>query len=134
MNAENTTPLFTAVVEITNKCNLRCPHCASDSGCAREDEMSLDELCGVVKDLASLARLPGVHDAGRWPLVEIWRDPKSFPHIRNKSAQLTGKCAKCPFGEICKAGCSAMAISQTGPSPKPRSASASWSRKKSSRK
>lgn len=36
--------LFAAVVEITNKCNLRCPHCASDSGCAREDEMSLDEL------------------------------------------------------------------------------------------
>ena len=25
-----------------------------------------------------------------------------------------GKCAKCPFGEVCKAGCSAMAISQTG--------------------
>ena len=35
-------------------------------------------------------------------------------YFRNKSAQLTGKSAKCPFGEICKAGCSAMAISQTG--------------------
>ncbi len=50
----------------------------------------------------------------RRPLVEIWRDPNSFPRFRNKSAQLTGKCAKCPFGEVCKAGCSAMAISQTG--------------------
>ena len=50
----------------------------------------------------------------RRPLVEIWRDPNSFARFRNKSAQLTGKCAKCPFGAICKAGCSAMAISQTG--------------------
>jgi len=50
----------------------------------------------------------------RRPLVDIWRDPNSFPRFRNKSAQLTGKCAKCPFGEVCKAGCSAMAISQTG--------------------
>ena len=50
----------------------------------------------------------------RRPLVEIWRDPNSFPRFRNKSAQLTGTCAKCPFGEVCKAGCSAMAISQTG--------------------
>ena len=62
MSTERTTSLFAAVVEITNKCNLRCPHCASDSGCAREDEMSLEEL----------------------------------------------------RGEVCKAGCSAMAISQTG--------------------
>ena len=322
-----TTPIFAAVVEITNKCNLRCPHCASDSGCAREDEMSLDELRDVVKDLAALGckeftMLGGefllrsdwyeiaraVKDAGmelqlitngllvteavrkkfktldpqtvcvsidgatpesykrargvdgfkkcrkllfdlvddgfrqvsvittfnaknlvdfdtfanmfldtpivwqvqmahkggerfpddllmtreqykwftekttnwlydyngrlklmvmddfgyfpmtpklrficqRWrgcpagrrvigirangdvlpclslggqfvednlrrrSLVEIWRDPNSFPHFRNKSSQLTGKCAKCPFGEVCKAGCSAMALSQTG--------------------
>lgn len=48
------------------------------------------------------------------PLVDIWRDPDSFPRFRNKSVELTGKCAKCPFGEICKAGCSAMALSQTG--------------------
>ena len=50
----------------------------------------------------------------RRPLVEIWRDPNAFPRFRNKSAQLTGKCVKCPFGEVCKAGCSAMALSQTG--------------------
>ena len=54
MRTEYVTSLFAAVVEITNKCNLRCPHCASDSGCAREDEMSLEELRGVVKDLAAL--------------------------------------------------------------------------------
>lgn len=46
--------LHSAVVEVTNRCNLRCPHCASDSGVARENEMSLDELSGVVHDLAEL--------------------------------------------------------------------------------
>ena len=30
------------------------------------------------------------------------------------SDDFTGKCTKCPFGEVCKAGCSAMALSQTG--------------------
>ena len=35
VNAEYHSFLFAAVVEITNKCNLRCPHCASDSGCPR---------------------------------------------------------------------------------------------------
>ena len=43
-----------AVVEITNACNLRCPHCASTSGCAREGEMTLDELKRVMSDLAEL--------------------------------------------------------------------------------
>lgn len=43
-----------AVVEITNRCNLRCPHCASASGCAREDEMSLAEMRQVMHDLAAL--------------------------------------------------------------------------------
>ncbi len=46
--------LKAAVMEITNKCNLRCPHCASASGCARPDEMTLDEIKAVVDDLAEL--------------------------------------------------------------------------------
>ena len=43
-----------AVVEVTNRCNLRCPHCASASGRARTDEMSLGELRQVMRDLAAL--------------------------------------------------------------------------------
>lgn len=43
-----------AVVEVTNRCNLRCPHCASASGRARADEMSLGELRQVMRDLAAL--------------------------------------------------------------------------------
>lgn len=36
-------PLYAAVVEVTNRFNFRCPFCASDSGCARENEMSLSQ-------------------------------------------------------------------------------------------
>ena len=43
-----------AVMEVTNRCNLRCPHCASASGNARPDEMSLQEVRTVVADLAAL--------------------------------------------------------------------------------
>lgn len=48
------------------------------------------------------------------PLSEIWNDPGSFPRFRHKSGKLTGRCAKCPMAERCKAGCTAMAVSQTG--------------------
>ena len=50
----------------------------------------------------------------RRPLVELWRDPASFARFRNKSCALTGKCASCAFAAKCRAGCSAMAMSQTG--------------------
>ena len=48
------------------------------------------------------------------PLVEIWRDPSSFPGFRDQPECLTGKCARCPFASTCRAGCHAMAFSQTG--------------------
>ncbi len=47
-------PLRCAVIEVTNRCNLRCPHCASTSGKARRDELSLAEireLLGTIKKL-----------------------------------------------------------------------------------
>lgn len=50
----------------------------------------------------------------RRPLMDIWRDGSSFPRFRRKSARLTGRCAKCPMARRCKAGCTAMAVSQTG--------------------
>ena len=42
------------VLELTNRCNLRCPHCASDSGTSRCYEMSRSELQKVFHDLAEL--------------------------------------------------------------------------------
>lgn len=49
-----TAPLRYAVIEITNRCNLRCPHCASSSGKARPGELSLAELRALVSELAQL--------------------------------------------------------------------------------
>ena len=42
------------VLELTNRCNLRCPHCASDSGVSRKAELSRGELQQVFADLATL--------------------------------------------------------------------------------
>jgi len=49
----------------------------------------------------------------RRSLIDIWRDPDSFPAFRRKSMRLSGRCAACPHGNVCKAGCSAMAHSLT---------------------
>ncbi|MBO7721191.1 MAG: radical SAM protein [Kiritimatiellae bacterium] len=46
--------LYGAVVEITNRCNFRCPHCASASGEARADEMGAGEMAKLAGDLAAL--------------------------------------------------------------------------------
>lgn len=50
----HTGDLSFAVVEITNLCNLRCPHCASDSGTRRDGELTTPEWFGVFADLRDL--------------------------------------------------------------------------------
>jgi len=45
-------PLRSAILELTNRCNLRCVHCGSSSGSAREGELSIGRLLGVVDELA----------------------------------------------------------------------------------
>lgn len=47
-------PLRFAVLEITNRCNLRCAHCASDSGLPRENELTLAEWRRVVTEIHAL--------------------------------------------------------------------------------
>lgn len=47
-------PLRRAVLELTNRCNLRCPHCASDSGKARPGELDGAGWIAVVDELAAL--------------------------------------------------------------------------------
>lgn len=42
------------VIELTNRCNLRCPHCASTSGLCRGDELTRDEWRVVFRDLAKI--------------------------------------------------------------------------------
>lgn len=47
-------PLRFAVLEITNRCNLRCAHCASDSGLPRENELTLAEWRQVLTEIHAL--------------------------------------------------------------------------------
>ncbi|MBU1239289.1 radical SAM protein [Myxococcota bacterium] len=47
-------PLHYAVIEITNRCNLRCPHCASTSGNPRENELSLTEISDLLTEIKAL--------------------------------------------------------------------------------
>ena len=66
--------LRAAVVEVTNRCNLRCPCCASDSGRARPCEMSLAEMKGVVRDLAALGCRDFTMLGGEFLLRPDWYD------------------------------------------------------------
>lgn len=54
MNSANHPIPETAVLEITNRCNLRCPHCASNSGRPRPFEMSVPQLFAVIDDLRGI--------------------------------------------------------------------------------
>lgn len=47
-------PLRFAVLEITNRCNLRCAHCASDSGFPRENELTLAEWRQALAEIHAL--------------------------------------------------------------------------------
>jgi len=47
-------PLRCAVIEVTNRCNLRCPHCASTSGRARGEELTLEEIRDLLRTIAGL--------------------------------------------------------------------------------
>lgn len=47
-------PLRLAVLEITNRCNLRCSHCASGSGLPRENELNLAEWRQVLAEISEL--------------------------------------------------------------------------------
>ena len=108
------------VLELTNRCNLRCPHCASDSGKSRCYEMSRNELHTI--GIRSNGDVLGCLSLGddfieanllETPLSEIWNSGKYFQRFRKKEESLCGTCGKCTFGKKCKAGCTAMAISST---------------------
>ncbi len=48
------TPIKYAVCELTNRCNLRCVHCSSNSGPPRAGELACDDWVRLVGELASL--------------------------------------------------------------------------------
>ncbi len=53
VDTEKLRPTY-CVWELTLACNLRCGHCGSRAGAARDDELSTDECLNLVSDLAEL--------------------------------------------------------------------------------
>ena len=88
--------------------------CQSWDGCPAGRRIVGIRANGDVLPCLSLGSAFVEDNIRRRPLIEIWRDPSSFRRFRGKSGNLTGPCAKCPMARRCKAGCSAMAMSQTG--------------------
>jgi radical SAM protein with 4Fe4S-binding SPASM domain len=78
------------------------------------------EVVGVTSDgtVRGCLSLPSEFDVGNVrerPLAEIWRDPEAFAWNRGRPDKaLEGRCAMCPFGKVCRAGCTCLAFSATG--------------------
>ncbi|MEK7271157.1 MAG: radical SAM protein [Planctomycetota bacterium] len=49
------------------------------------------------------------------PIADIWRNPESFSYNRGPSRHgPAGACAECPFGRLCRGGCTSLAFTTTG--------------------
>jgi radical SAM protein with 4Fe4S-binding SPASM domain len=49
------------------------------------------------------------------PLREIWRDPARFSYNRRfDPASLSGACARCAYGRLCRGGCTAASMAWSG--------------------
>jgi MoaA/NifB/PqqE/SkfB family radical SAM enzyme len=59
-------------MEITLKCNMRCIHCGSAAGSAREKELSVDECLHVADDLIDLGCSRATFIGGEVFLYDGW--------------------------------------------------------------
>jgi radical SAM protein with 4Fe4S-binding SPASM domain len=71
---------------------------------------------GTVRGCLSLPREADEGSLRDRSLSEIWNDPGAFAYNRRfKPEQLSGPCAGCPFGAICRGGCRSLAWSRGSP-------------------
>lgn len=68
--------------EVTLKCNLRCSHCLSDSGCAAPDELNAEEALELVEQFAR-AKVFQVNFGGGEPFIR-----SDFMQILDKCHEL----------------------------------------------
>jgi len=71
MNTSEYKPEF-CVWELTLKCNMRCKHCGSIAGKARENELTVDECLNVAEQLADLGCKQVTFIGGEVFLYEGW--------------------------------------------------------------
>ena len=58
--------------QVTNACNLRCAYCSADSGCARANEIGLDDVKRVIDDVLEVHPDLDVSFSGGEPLIVPW--------------------------------------------------------------
>lgn len=66
------------------------------------------EADGNVRGCLSMQAMPAEGNVRLTPLLDIWYDPTFAAYNRQKKI-LSGKCAECKYGEICRAGCTGTA-------------------------
>ncbi|MDD5308257.1 MAG: radical SAM protein [Deltaproteobacteria bacterium] len=78
------------------------------------------DVVGITSDgrVRGCLSLPREFDEGgvrERPFGEIWSDPGAFAWNRDRRPKaLAGSCAACPFGKVCRAGCTCLAYTSTG--------------------
>ena len=58
--------------QVTNACNLRCRYCAADSGCARSQEISLDDVKRTIDEAVAIDPDITISFTGGEPLIVPW--------------------------------------------------------------
>lgn len=106
---------------ITRECDLKCPHCYSDSGEKDPKELSTEEAKALIGDVAELGArliiLDGGEPALRSDLVELTRHAKDVglrPVLGSNAMSITKELAT----KLKEAGCEGVAISLDGARPK----------------
>lgn len=105
---------------ITRECDLKCPHCYSDSGERDSNELSTDEAKQVIDEVADLGAKVIILDGGeptlREDLVELVahaNDSGVKPVLGSNGMSLT----KDLIARLLSAGCGGIAISLDGADP-----------------
>ena len=84
-------------------------------GCRCGVESIAIEPDGGVKGCASQVGAPFVVGNLRdEPLATIWADRERWHWLRPDRSQLSGRCGECALGELCGAGCTALALASSG--------------------
>ncbi|MBW1744168.1 MAG: radical SAM protein [Deltaproteobacteria bacterium] len=106
---------------ITRECDLKCPHCYSDSGEKDSQELTTEEAKKVITDIADLGTRIIIMDGGeptfRGDLFELIKHSKEsglVPVIGSHGGRLTKEFAE----KLKAAGCRGVAISLDGAQPK----------------
>jgi radical SAM protein with 4Fe4S-binding SPASM domain len=106
---------------ITRECDLKCPHCYSDSGEKDPKELSTEEAKGLISDVAELGArliiLDGGEPALRSDLVELTKHAKDVglrPVLGSNAMSITKELAT----KLKNVGCEGVAISLDGAEPK----------------